>query len=241
MDISVLKTLEYHKIRAMLADKSTSIMGREFAEKLVPTSEITEVKRRIAETQEAREILDAMSNVPLGGIRDVRKLLKRAEIGSVLAPEELVSIGSTLYASRRMKKFFMDMPASLTILLSYAENITVLRNIENVIENVVNEQGQIRDDASVELLHIRREIKVSQSRIKDKLDGILRSSEYQKYFQDALVTVRNDRYVMPIKQEYRHNFPGIIHDQSASGATVFIEPMAVVILNNEITIIIILL
>lgn len=234
MDVSVLKTLEYHKIRAMLADKSSSIMGRELAEELVPTSELIEVERRIAETEEARGILDAISSIPLGGIRDIRSFLKRAEIGSVLAPDELVAVGSTLYASRRMKSFFMDMPISLTILLGYAENITVLRNVENFIENIVNEQGQIRDDASVELLHVRREIRLSQSRIKDKLDGILRSSEYQKYFQDALVTVRSDRYVIPIKQEYRNNFPGIIHDQSASGATVFIEPMAVVILNNEI-------
>lgn len=234
MDVSVLKTLEYHKIRAMLADKSSSIMGRELAEELVPTSELIEVERRIAETEEARGILDAISSIPLGGIRDIRSFLKRAEIGSVLAPDELVAVGSTLYASRRMKSFFMDMPISLTILLGYAENITVLRNVENFIENIVNEQGQIRDDASVELLHVRREIRLSQSRIKDKLDGILRSSEYQKYFQDALVTVRSDRYVIPIKQEYRNNFPGIIHDQSASGATVFIEPMAVVVLNNEI-------
>ena len=234
MDASVLKTLEYNKIREMLADKSSSIMGRELAEKLVPANDFAEVTKRIAETREAREILDAMSSIPLGGIRDIRSLLKRAEIGSVLAPDELVAIGSTLYASRRMKNFFVDMPAAFTILPGYVQNITVVRNIENVIENIVNEQGQIRDDASVELLHIRREIKSSQGRIKDKLDGILRSSEYQKYFQDALVTVRSDRYVIPIKQEYRHHFPGIIHDQSASGATVFIEPMAVVVLNNEI-------
>ncbi|AIF51428.1 endonuclease MutS2 [Pelosinus sp. UFO1] len=234
MDASVLKTLEYNKIREMLADKSSSIMGRELAEKLVPANDFAEVTKRIAETREAREILDAMSSIPLGGIRDIRSLLKRAEIGSVLAPDELVAIGSTLYASRRMKSFFVDMPAAFTILPGYVQNITVVRNVENVIENIVNEQGQIRDDASVELLHIRREIKSSQGRIKDKLDGILRSSEYQKYFQDALVTVRSDRYVIPIKQEYRHHFPGIIHDQSASGATVFIEPMAVVVLNNEI-------
>ncbi|GMB00600.1 endonuclease MutS2 [Pelosinus sp. IPA-1] len=234
MDASVLKTLEYNKIREMLAEKSSSIMGRELAEKLVPANDFAEVTKRIAETREAREILDAMSSVPLGGIRDIRSLLKRAEIGSVLAPDELVAIGSTLYASRRMKSFFADMPAAFTILPGYVQNITVVRNIENVIENIVNEQGQIRDDASVELLHIRREVKLSQGRIKDKLDGILRSSEYQKYFQDALVTVRSDRYVIPIKQEYRHHFPGIIHDQSASGATVFIEPMAVVVLNNEI-------
>lgn len=233
MDLSVLKTLEYYKIRTMLSERSSSILGRELAEELVPICEFSEVEERIAETQEAREILDAMSNIPLGGIRDIRVLLKRAEIGSTLAPDELVAIGSTLYASRRMKSFFVDMPVSLVILSGYSEGITVLRNVENFIEAIVNEHGHIRDDASVELLRIRREIKLSQSRVKDKLDGILRSSEYQKYFQDALVTMRGDRYVIPIKQEYRHHFPGIIHDQSASGATVFIEPMAVVTLNNE--------
>jgi DNA mismatch repair protein MutS2 len=234
MDLSVLKTLEYHKIREMLSDRSTSIMGRELAEQLVPVNDLAAVEQRIAETKEAREILDAMSNIPLGGIRDIRVLLKRAEIGSALAPDELVAVGSTLYASRRMKNFFVDMPVSLKILASYAEQITVLRNVENFIETIVNEQGHIRDDASVELSRIRREMKLSQSRIKDKLDSILRSSEYQKYFQDTLVTMRGDRYVMPIKQEYRHHFPGIIHDQSASGATVFIEPMAVITLNNEV-------
>lgn len=234
MDISVLKTLEYYKIRKMLAEKCSSIMGQELANELVPSSEFAEVEYRIAETGEAREILEVMANIPLGGIRDIRSLLKRAEIGSVLAPEDLVAIRSTLYASRRMKNFFMDMPVALAILLSYAEKITVLRNIENFIENIVDEQGQIRDDASVELLHVRREMRLAQGRIKNKLDDILRSSENQKYFQDALVTVRNERYVIPIKQEYRHNFPGIIHDQSASGATVFVEPMAIVILNNEI-------
>lgn len=234
MDLSVLKTLEYPKIRAMLADRSSCAMGREMADELVPTNEMVEVERRIAETREAREILDAMSNVPLGGIRDVRSMLKRAEVGSILEPHELVAVSSTLYASRRMKSFFVDMPSSLVILAGYVGNITVLRNVENSIENVVNEQGTIRDDASVELLKIRRDIRLSQTRVKDKLDSILRASEYQKYFQDALVTMRGDRYVIPIKQESRHHFPGIIHDQSASGSTVFIEPMAIVMLNNEI-------
>lgn len=234
MDLSVLKTLEYNKIRTLLADRSTCILGRELAEELVPTSEIVEVERRIAETREAREILDAMSNIPLGGIRDIRSMLKRAEVGSILAPHELVAVSSTLYASRRMKSFFTDMPSSMAILAGYVENITVLRNVENAIENIVNEQGTIRDDASVELLKIRRDVRNAQGRVKDKLDSILRSSEYQKYFQDALVTMRGDRYVIPIKQESRYHFPGIIHDQSASGATVFIEPMAVVVLNNDI-------
>jgi len=234
MDLSVLKILEYHKIRDMLAACSSSTMGREIAEELVPTNQVGEVERRIAETREAREILDAMSNIPLGGIRDIRAMLKRAEVGSILDPHELIAVSSTLYASRRMKSFFVDMPATFTILPGYVENITVLRNVENMIENIVTEQGTVRDDASVELLKIRRELRSSQSRVKDKLDSILRSSEYQKYFQDTLVTMRGDRYVIPIKQESRHHFPGIVHDQSASGATVFIEPMAVVVLNNDI-------
>jgi len=234
MDLSVLKALEYNKIRAMLADRSSCTLGREVAEALVPTNEATEVKRRIAETGEARGILDTMSNIPLGGIHDIRALLKRAQVGSVLAPHELVAVSSTLYASRRMKTFFADMPDYMAILAGYVANITVLRNVENAIENIVSEQGNIRDDASAELLKIRRDIRTAQGRVKDKLDSILHSSEYQKYFQDTLVTMRGDRYVIPIKQESRYHFPGIIHDQSASGATVFIEPMAVVVLNNDI-------
>lgn len=234
MDVTVLKTLEYNKIRDMLVERSSSTMGREISGALVPSNQLAEVERRVAETREAREILDAMSNIPLGGIRDIRAMLKRAEVGSILDPHELMAVSSTLYASRRMKSFFMDMPVTFVILPGYVEKITVLRNVENLIENVINEQGTIRDDASAELLQIRRELRLSQSRVKDKLDSILRSTEYQKYFQDALVTMRGDRYVIPIKQESRSHFPGIIHDQSASGATVFIEPMAVVMLNNEI-------
>jgi len=234
MDLSVLKTLEYNKIRTMLAERSSCTLGRELAEELVPTNVVSEVEKRIAETREAREILDAMSNIPLGGVRDIRGMLKRAQVGSILDPHELIAVSSTLYASRRMKNFFATMPVSMAILAGYGANITVLHNIEHAIDNIVNEQGNIRDDASAELLKIRRDLRTAQGRVKDKLDSILRSSEYQKYFQDVLVTMRGDRYVIPIKQESRYHFPGIIHDQSASGATVFIEPMAVVVLNNDI-------
>jgi len=234
MDLSVLTTLEYDKIRDMLAARTSSVMGRELAEQLVPVSNVAEVERRIAETKEAKEILAASVNVPLGGIRDIRVIIRKAELGSVLEPDELIAVGSTLYAGRRVKSFFTDLINPSPLLTSVVERIEVLRNVETVIDSIVNEQGMIRDNASVELLRIRREIKHSQSRIKEKLDSILRSAEYQKLFQDTLVTIRGDRYVVPIKQEYRHSFPGIVHDQSASGATVFIEPMAVVNLNNDI-------
>lgn len=234
MDTAVLRTLEYTKIRAMLADCTGSVMGRELAEALTPVAVLADVRMRLHETREAVEILAAASNIPLGGARDVRALLQRAAIGAMLTPEELTAVGSSLYAARRMKAFFADIDMEAAQLKALTQQITVLRNVEDVIERTVSEHGGVRDEASSELAHIRREIRTAQGRIKEKLDSILRSQEYQKYFQDALVTMRGDRYVIPIKQEYRHYFPGIVHDQSASGATVFIEPMVVVQLNNDI-------
>ncbi|HWR44585.1 endonuclease MutS2 [Sporomusa sp.] len=234
MEAPVLSTLEYNKIRDMLAELTGSIMGRELAESLVPENDAGKVKERLAETAEARELLNNVPSVPLGGIRDVRATIKRAEIGAILEPHELLAIGSTLYAARRMKSFFIDLPIETPLLNSIVGQITVLRNIETIIESTVTEQGSIRDNASSELSKLRREIKQAQGRVKERLDSILRSGEYQKYFQDALVTMRGDRYVIPIKQEFRNNFPGIVHDQSASGATLFIEPIAIVNLNNDI-------
>ena len=234
MDLSVLHTLEFDKIRALLAQRTGSVLGREIADLLAPVSDYSEVERRIAETKEAIDVVITAANVPLGGIRDIRVFLKKAQVGGVLEPHEIANVGSTLYAARRAKTFFKELTIDVPILNEMANQIEVLRPIENLIDSILNEQGTIRDDASVELLRIRREIKQSQTRIKERLDAILRSTEYQKYFQDVLVTMRGDRYVVPIKQEYRHNFPGIVHDQSASGATVFIEPMPVVNLNNDI-------
>lgn len=106
--------------------------------------------------------------------------------------------------------------------------------LEREIDNIVDEHGSMRDSASVELMRIRREIKSSQRRIKTNLDGILKNPDYQKYFQDNIVTIRDERYVIPIKQEYRQQFPGVVHDQSSSGSTLFIEPMSIVDLNNDI-------
>ena len=234
MNQGVRATLEYHKVIAMLADRTGSVMARELAESLEPVSDRDEVGKRLEETAEARGIFLTAVHVPLGGIRDIREYLQRAEIGAVLDTEELLAFGNTLYAARRVKTFFTEYDRPLPVLGPLVDAIIILRHLETAIDNTVNENGQIRDDASPELSRLRRDIRIFQSRVKEKLDHILHSSEYQKYFQDALVTVRGDRYVIPIKQECRHQFPGIVHDQSASGATVFIEPMAVVNLNNDI-------
>jgi DNA mismatch repair protein MutS2 len=234
MDSSVLHTLEFNKIRAMLAAATGSSLGREIAESLEPVSDSGEVEWRLAETQEAFDLLAAAAIVPLGGIRDIREMLQRAERGAILEPPDFVAVGSTLYAARRLKQFFAELNAPVPHLAETAAAITAFRNIENAIADTIGDQGAVLDTASPELARIRREIRVTQSRVKEKLDHIVHSGEYQKYLQDAIVTIRGDRYVIPVKQEYRHAFPGIVHDQSASGATVFIEPMAVVNLNNDL-------
>jgi DNA mismatch repair protein MutS2 len=234
MDSAVLHTLEFDKIRAMLAEATGSALGRELAEALAPESDVAEVEGRLAETQEAYDLLVAGAPVPLGGIRDIREKLRRAEIGASLEPADFVAIVSTLYAARRLKQFFHEQMKPMPRLEEIVATIGIFRSLEMAIDDAIGDQGIVKDSASPELARLRREIRVNQSRVKEKLDHILRSSEYQKYFQDVLVTMRGDRYVIPVKQEYRHAFPGIVHDQSASGATVFIEPMAVVTLNNDL-------
>jgi len=234
MNSSSLRVLEFDKVRDMLVARVSSARGKELAGQLTPVNDFAEVERRLLETQEARDILASGSHVPLGGVYDLRRILRRAQIGAVLEPEDLSAIGNTLYVARRMKQFFAELKSETGFLREYADQIIVLRNIESTIENAIDEQGRVRDSASSELARLRREIRLNQARVKEKLENILRSEAYQKFLQDNIVTVRGDRYVVPVKQEYRNNFPGIIHDQSASGATVFIEPMAVVNLNNTI-------
>lgn len=234
MDLAVLKTLEYNKIINQLAECTSSTLGRALVENLLPSNEYEKVEGWIAETAEGRSVLQVVAMLPLGGIRDIREFLKKSKMGAVLETHELLDIASTLYAMRKSKRFFKELEIEVPRLQELARNIEIVGNLENNIEAIVDEHGVIRDNASVELQRIRREIKQSQSRIKERLVSVLRATEHQKYFQDVLITMRGDRYVVPIKQEYRQFFPGIVHDQSASGATLFIEPMAVVTLNNDV-------
>lgn len=233
MEQDSFKVLEYKKILERLQNKAGSILGKELAGGLQPSSDIDEVKERLRETAEA-VMVSSMANPPLGGIRDIRELMKKIGIGAIIETSEIMDVLTTMYAMRGVKKFFKELELDAPILKNWARGLEILGELERNLENTVDEHGNLRDDASVELKRIRREVKTSQARIKDHLNNILHSAEYQKFFQDAIVTMRGDRYVVPIKQEYRQYFPGIVHDQSASGSTVFVEPMAVVNLNNDI-------
>ncbi|MFC8686993.1 endonuclease MutS2 [Brevibacillus porteri] len=236
MEQRVLKTLEYDKIVALLIDKASCTYGKEKASELIPFLRLDEVITAQQGTEQAATVLRLKGSVPLGGIRDIRGPVQRARLNAMLAPMELLEIASTIMAGRRLKTFLLDMceDHELPLLQQQAERIEGLRELETEIRRCVDENGDILDSASLELRQVRQEIRQLESRIREKLDQMTRSSTYQKMLMENIVTIRGDRFVIPVKQEYRSVFGGIVHDQSASGATLFIEPEVIVEMNNKL-------
>ncbi len=233
MQKNSFKILEFDKILARLRDCATSTFGKELAAKLEPADDYETVRESLSLTTEAVKIF-AISAPPLGGFRDVRETFKKIKLGSVAEAEELLDVLSTMYTMRQVKIFFKETEIDAPQLKARASELEILGNLERQLDNAIDEHGAVRDTASVELQKIRRDLRAAQSRIKSEIFDILHDVGKQKFFQDAIVTMRGDRYVLPVKLEYKAQFPGIVHDQSATGATVFIEPLAVVNLNNSV-------
>ncbi len=231
-----LTTLEFPKIIRRLLSKITTDMGKELVEELLPTHDLEDANYRQKETYEGLNVIRLKGGLPFQGIYDIRLFLKRAQIGGILNAEQLKQISSTLFGARKMKRFIFQShdEFSLPILHYHADQIMEFIHIEDRINQSINEYNEIADSASPELRTIRNQIRTFESRIKEKLESTLRNHGYQKMLQEPIVTIRNQRYVIPVKQEYRSIFGGIVHDQSASGATLFIEPEAVVQLNNQL-------
>ncbi|MDF2038844.1 endonuclease MutS2 [Cytobacillus oceanisediminis] len=237
MQERVLKILEFNKVKEQLLEHVSSSLGRKKAINIRPSTDYEEVIRRQAETDEAVTVLRIKGNVPLGGIFDIRPHVKRAVIGGMLSPQELNQISSTIHASRQMKRFieeFAEEESSLPILLGYTDKIIVLAELETSIRNAVDDNGEVLDSASDTLRSLRNQLRTKESRVRERLESMIRSSSAQKMLSDAIITIRNDRFVIPVKQEYRGHYGGIIHDQSSSGQTLFIEPASIVQLNNEL-------
>lgn len=234
MDKRNLKRLEFNKIVEWLAESTTFGLGRERALELEPITSLDTIIQKQAETTEAKTLIRREPDLPLGGFRDIRKLLHKSVIGGVLEPTEILEVAGMLFAMRRLKNFFRDKGDSYPIICSLANRLAVYKEVEDEIRKTVDDSGDVLDTASPDLKRIRSSIRNIQFSIKEKMDAIVRSSDYQKYLQEPIVTMRGDRYVLPVKQEYRSHIPGIIHDQSASGATLFIEPMAAVEKGNEL-------
>jgi len=237
MQERILKVLEFHKVREQLLEHVSSSLGKRKAEELVPSTDFDEVVRWQEETDEAAKVLRIKGNVPLGGIFDIRPHVKRSVIGGMLSPHELIQTASTIHASRQIKRFLEDFAndhAEIPILISYADQMAVLADLEMMIKNAIDDNGEVLDSASVALRGIRSGLRTKEARVRERLESMIRSSNAQKMLSDAIITIRNDRFVIPVKQEYKGHYGGIIHDQSASGQTLFIEPQSIVLLNNEL-------
>jgi len=228
--------LELGKIIDMLKKNCVSKAGKEIAEKLKFSHSAEQICRWQRETTEAAEFLRLYPEVPLGGMKDIRDAVKRVSMGGILEPIDLLEISDVLRCARRLKGFISSIKEqdSFPILTAYVQRIVPQQELEKRINSAVTHEGQISDSASLELARIRRQINNLQQEVKDRLHEMIKSPELRKFLQEALVTVREGRYVVPVKAEYKSKIPGLIHDQSASGATIFVEPFTVVQLNNDI-------
>ena len=233
MNDRAVRVLEFDKIRDMLATHVSSQLGRDLVEVMSAETDPSVVEQLLAETSEARMIYRT-EDFPLKGLHDTRPAVRRAALGAVVPADQLLMLGQVLSLSRRVFSFFKDKDEVYPLLSAQAVRIVPLRTIESEISACIGEGGEILDSASDKLRRLRIEMRNAQAGVKSKLDSMVRSSLTQKYLQESIVTVRNDRYVLPVKSEYRGQVPGIVHDQSASGATLFVEPMAVVELNNKL-------
>lgn len=237
MDNKSFKVLEFDKIIEILKTKASSSLGLNKIKNLEPSSDFEEVKYRLQETTEAQSILIKRGHVSLGGIHDVLDKVKRAEIGASLDPASLLMVADTLRAARVLSNSLSgseEEDFNYPIIQSLATSLYIHREIEDSIYNAIVSELEIADSASSTLRDIRRRIVQKNQSIRSKLNSIISSSTYQKYLQDSIISMRGDRFVIPVKAEYRSVVSGIVHDQSSSGATLFMEPMSIVEMNNEL-------
>lgn len=236
MNSKTLRVLEFNKIIDKLRQYASSDLGKAIVDKLEPSTDINEIKLNQRETSEAVSMILKKGSLGLGGLRNVGEYIKRVNISGVLNIEELLHIGDFLRVSRRAKDYAKSESKndSFPVLEPQFNSIETVADLEREIERCIPSPTEVADDASRALREIRRNIKIANDRIKEQLNSIIHSNTYKNMLQEAVITIRNERYCVPIKQEYKNAFAGLIHDQSATGATVFIEPISIVQLNNKI-------
>lgn len=235
MNSKVLRVLEYNKIIEQLSEKATSEPGRKLCRELVPMTDLEEINHAQAETSDALSRLFKKGSTSFGGNKDLGMCIKSLEIGSVLSIAELLKIAALLENVNRIKAYGRserdDTPVDS--LDEYFDGLEPLTPLANEIRRCILSEEEIADDASPTLKHIRRSMALTNDKIHSQLTSMINGS-YRTYLQDAVVTMRNNRYCIPVKAEHKGQVPGMVHDQSSTGSTFFIEPAAVVTLNNEL-------
>lgn len=232
MNERTLCALEYDKIIDMLAENTATTLGKSRVLKLHPETDIERIEQMQLETDEAVQILRHNLAIPFGGITDIQKDIHRTTIGGMLQPEQLLSISNTLYGSRNVKQFIEKLEIEVPLLDAYVEDIAPLRSLETAIHRIVDDMGEVQDHASSNLRSIRSTIRSLEGRVREKLQQFTKS--HSSHLSEDIITIRNNRYVLPVKSESRGAIGGIVHDQSSSGQTLFMEPRAVVEMNNTL-------
>ena len=229
-----LRVLEFTRIREILAEGALTETGAERCRALVPEDDLARVLETQAETEEATVILHYVGGNPLTAFPDVRQALSVCEKGGTLSAGMLLNVAALLRAARAARDALVTDRENTPRLRARAEGLFEAVNLEKDITAAILSEDEIADRASGELMNIRRHLRGAQDRIRDRLNQMIHSAAMQKYLQDPIITMRGNRYVLPVRAEYRANVPGLVHDQSASGATLFIEPMAAVEMGNEL-------
>ena len=238
MSTKYLKTLEYDKVLAKLSSYTKTYLGKELASKLSPEFNKSAAQSSLELTKEAVSLIYRKGNIPLSELPDISVNIKSLESSGILSAASLLNIARFLKISREVKEYFFSSDdidlEEYTKLYDRFDLLYTNKNIEEKIFSVILDENTIADDASPKLSVLRKQSKKLEQDIRDKLNSFIHSSTYSKYIMEPIVTIRSDRYVIPIKEEYRSQVKGFIHDVSSSGSTVFMEPISVFELNNEI-------
>lgn len=233
MEEHYLRTLELNKVLDRLAGHTAFSLSSEKATGLRPSTDPAEVQRRLEATHEARRLLDLKPSFSVGGARDIRTHLQRAAVGALLTPDELLMVASTIASARVVKGTISKLGDQLPTLAELTLPIGIHDDLETEIGRAISDAAEVVDSASPDLLRIRHELRRAHDRLMSKLQEIVASPAYRQALQEPIVTQRQGRYVVPVKAEFKGQVKGIVHDQSASGATVFMEPLVVVDLANR--------
>ncbi|MBM3235639.1 endonuclease MutS2 [Candidatus Poribacteria bacterium] len=232
---NTIKILEFDKLKEVLKKYAASNLGKLRIETLFPMTDLAEIKHQLKLCSEAKEICLIADGFPLDGLKDIRHLLKKAsKIGAILEPEELLDIAGVARAARNVKNAMKKFKEQYPNIQRIVANLPIFSELEAIIEEAISPDAEVLDSASPELRRIRRQIVSTRETIHSKLETTIRSSQTHKFIQESVVTLRNDRYVIPVKEDFKDALPGIIQGQSASGATVFVEPAGIVEYNNNL-------
>lgn len=234
MNSRTIKLLEYNRILEMLAEQAGSELTKERISKLEPMTHLHAIQDAQTETTEAVSVILYKGNIPVGAFPDLSRILKMARKGRVLNMRELLQVRVCLQIAREVKTFLTEDVPEIPTLQEIGNLLERVDELEKDIDRCVLSEDEMADSASPELKRIRKEIRNKNESIRNRLNKTVSTSSAQKFLQEAIVTMRNGRYVIPVKREYANMFPGLVHDQSQSGSTLFIEPQSVVNMNNEL-------